>query len=531
MLRKQPGRDVGPQADTAEHQQLLVARQPGQAVPQVVDRSGRRPGDRPRGELRRRAHVEQQLVLAQDGELLGLPQRHVAAEHVGGDEAGHVDGVLRAAERRRVAQLRVLEVVDGHARAEGHRDHVDALVDAARADGLRPQDPAVRGVEDELEADRLRAGVVRGVVERVQVDAPVGPARPLQGGLRGAGHGKRQLEHLADRGALRRRVAARPPEDGVGRDAALAVRRPGERDEGPGVADEVSHLHGVAHGPDGRVARAHLRVDANAAGRAQLQPRFPGEARLRPHADGHQHQAAGDAGAVRQAREEAVVAGLERLHRHPEPQVDAVAAQLVVQRRHHLGVGDAHHLRQALHQHDVRAAPADRLGHLETDVAGADDERGAAPGLQGRDHAVHVLHVAQGQHARVVDPGHGRPQRLRAGAEHQRVVGVAVLAAARALAHHQLPRRAVDPHHLAVHAHVEGETGAQALGRLHEQPRALGDHPAHVVGQAAVREGDVGPPLEQRDLGRLGEPAGARRGARPAGHSSHDREPQPLGHG
>ena len=64
------------------------------------------------GELHVLAHVEQESILR------GVPvgHGHVAAQHAGGDHAGEVDRILRAAERRRVAQLALLEVV--HRRAE-----------------------------------------------------------------------------------------------------------------------------------------------------------------------------------------------------------------------------------------------------------------------------------------------------------------------------------------------------------------------------------------------------------------------------
>ena len=145
----------------------------------------------------------------------------------------------------------------------------------------------------------------------------------------------------------------------------------------------------------------------------------------------------------------------------------------------------------------------------------SDHERRQRPGaVHDREDAVHVLHVAQGEDARVVHAGDGRADGLGAGAQDQGVVGVSVLATARPVVNHDLLRVAVDPQHLGVHAHVQVEPGPEALRRLDQQPIPIGDDARDVVRQAAVREGHVGAPLEDRDLGGLGEPPGPRGGTR-----------------
>ena len=53
------------------------------------------------------------------------------------------------------------------------------------------------------------------------------------------------------------------------------------------------------------------------------------------------------------------------------------------------------------------------------------------------------------------------------------------------------------------HVHVEVEPGREAWGVCTSSLGALGDHPADVVGQAAVGEGDMVAALEEDDLGVL----------------------------
>ena len=112
-------------------------------------------------------------------------------------------------------------------------------------------------------------------------------------------------------------------------------------------------------------------------------------------------------------------------------------------------------------------------------------------------------------HAREVDAGDRRTHRLRARGQREGVVRLRVLGAVIDAAHGHGLRRAIDRDDLLPDPHVEVERLAQALGRLHEQAAAIGDHPADEVGQAAVGERDVVAALEHDDLGELVETTGA----------------------
>ena len=107
--------------------------------------------------------------------------------------------------------------------------------------------------------------------------------------------------------------------------------------------------------------------------------------------------------------------------------VDAVAVELGVHERAELGVDGGKHLGELLDLGDGEAAGGERLGHLEADVAGADDHRSPdLPVLEGAHQRERVAHRVQQVHAvgraEAVEPGDRRPDRHRAGADDQRVV-------------------------------------------------------------------------------------------------------------
>ena len=78
------------------------------------------------------------------GQLLDIDLRMVAPQQPARHEARHVDRVFGRAVLRRVGQLHLLQVEDRHARLDRHGQHVDPLVHAGPAHGLRPQHLARR---------------------------------------------------------------------------------------------------------------------------------------------------------------------------------------------------------------------------------------------------------------------------------------------------------------------------------------------------------------------------------------------------
>ena len=228
----------------------------------------------------------------QEGVLHGVPvgDRHVAAQDRAGDHAGEVDRVLRAAERWRVAELALLEVVYGRAQLDRQGELADPLVHAVLADRLRSEHASVGLAEQELHRDRLGAGVVPGVRVRIQIDLlEVAVTEALERLLVGAGPCDRRAEQPDDGGALGAAETRVAPADDVGRDPGLAVRRPGERDQAPLTGDEIPDLDGVADREDVRVAGAHLLVDADPAELPDLDPGHPRQSGVRSHTEREDH--------------------------------------------------------------------------------------------------------------------------------------------------------------------------------------------------------------------------------------------------
>ena len=322
-------------------------------------------------------------------------------------------GVLRAAERRRVGELELGEVVDGHAGAQRRGEDVDALVDArspptAWAPSSRPS-----GREDHREVDRPRR---RGSSRR---------GYPGAGGPRGAR--RRQRARRRDVGPVtaavtpKTRTIAVPrtgldgdvtAHDRVGGGAALTVGRAGQRDDAGRAGDEVDDLDRVAHGPDVRVARLLRRRHDDGA----LRARARGPRRARAPVDGRTPTPRSTTSAPMSRdprrrpgrRRPAWSSGSPR----PRPgragaHVDVVGPQLGLDQAGHVGVEGGQDLGRELDEADVEAAVPERLDGLETDEPGADHDRRRRTGVEHRAQRVGVGHVAQRADLRAVEPGSG----------------------------------------------------------------------------------------------------------------------------
>ena len=265
----------------------------------------------------------------------------------------------------------------------------------------------------------------------------------------------------------------------------------------------------------------------------EFQPRLPGEARLGLHADRHHGQAAADHRAVVQEDVESPRRQARRpwrRRRGASPRRSAGAPPA----RGRPSRGPRCPARAASFSTTVTFSPPalEGLGQLQADVAGA-DHHGALDGgaVRGPQDGVHVLQVPQGQDPGIVRPGHRQPHGRGSRAQHQGVIGLPVLPAGEALPHQHFLRLPVHPQDLAVHAHVQVEAGPEALGGLHQQLAPVRDVAPDVVGQSAVGERDVGPPLEQDDAGGLRQSPGPGGRAGAPRHSPHDDDALRLGHG
>ena len=184
-----------------------------------------------------------------------------------------------------------------------------------------------------------------------------------------------------------------------------------------------------------------------------------------------------------------------------EPQVHIVGGDVVVQDPGHLRVQPRHQPPGPLDDGRGQPAVPERLGELQPDVAAADDDRTGGTLVQLGDDPVHVGDVAQHVHPRVFGARDRWPDRLGPWAQHQLVVGLPVCPLAREVAHLHFLGAAVDTDHVLPGPHVQRQGLGEALGRLQQQAVPVRDHPADVVGQAAIGERDVVVPLEDDYLG------------------------------
>ena len=124
MLQQNPRREVGASAGTANGQDLPVTRELAEACAQLGERDVDRARHAFDDQLHRLAHVEQERRFG----VIPVGERHVIVQNIRGDHPGEVDRVLGAAELRRVAELRFLEVVDGRTHLDRHCQRAYALV-------------------------------------------------------------------------------------------------------------------------------------------------------------------------------------------------------------------------------------------------------------------------------------------------------------------------------------------------------------------------------------------------------------------
>ena len=154
-----------------------IARQFAQTRSQFIHGDVHGSGNIARRKLLGRSHVEEEGTL---GGRRCHQRRHVglgmvAPQQAGGDKARHVDRVFGRAVLRCVSQFHLFQVEDGHAGLDGHGQHVDAFVHAGPAHRLGAEDAARLRIEEQLERQRLRAGIVAGMVRGMDIDHPKGP--------------------------------------------------------------------------------------------------------------------------------------------------------------------------------------------------------------------------------------------------------------------------------------------------------------------------------------------------------------------
>ena len=182
-------------------------------------------------------------------------------------------------------------------------------------------------------------------------------------------------------------------------------------------------LHALADCEHVRIGGAHGVVHHHAP--VHLQAGGLGERHVRPDADGHDQEVAGQHPAVLQpqpgdpAMRAHDLLGLGAQHRlHP------ALAQRLGQEMAGGGVQLALH--QDVHQvHDRggHAAPGEAVGRLKAQEPPADHHRLSLRRGAGADHALYVVQVAEGDDAFKLRAGQGQADRVGAGGEEELVIG------------------------------------------------------------------------------------------------------------
>ncbi len=521
-------------------EQLFILGQFMEATAQLVQGDVQRPRDAPQlVELGGVAHIHHLLMGVASLHLGCVAEQGVPLQMVARHEPGHVDHVLGRAKGRRIGELQILQIEHGEPGTLGHRQHVDALVDAILADGLGAVDLAIGG-KQQLEADRVGTGVVAGVAARVDIDLLERQPQLHQPLLVQPRARHRQIEQLADGGPLRLLVGLASPQHVVGGDAPLAVGGARQRDQHGLAGDKIGLLHRIPHRVDEGIRGTHPGIHFDAAPRSQHQPRLGGEQSLGLDADGEDQQAGVEMRAVIEGQAQSTLLGGRHggslLGRHlqaldgseagAQAKIDPLLPDAGVEQVGHLLVHRRHHLIGELQQGDIQLALVQRLHHLQPDETAP--HHGDVAGLvvrQRRQDAIHVGNAPQGVYPRAVDAGEGRPDGRRPRAQQQHVVGFAPLFAGQQVAHQQALAGPVYLDDVVKHPHIHVEAALEALRCLQQQGIPIRDIPPDVIRQTAVGEAHELAPLEHHDLRLFAQTAGTGGGGRPPGHTTHNQDP------
>ena len=250
---------------------------------------------------------------------------------------------------------------------------------------------------------------------------------------------------------------------------------------------------------------------------------------VRAHADTEQDEVGREAGAIGEDDgRDCATLFFDRGDGPAELESHSVELELTMKRLGHLWVKEWHHLGQHLDERHFQPLAAELLGGLQADIAAADHDR-AACARHGLGDTVSVLEVPQREHAARPGARDGRDEGSRAGRQDELVVALLEGAAGS-----QVPDRhdlgcAVDGEDLMARAHLDPKALLEQRRPCDEESLAVPDLAAKVVGQAAVREGDVGVPLEDDDACPLVHAPSARRGGGTARDPAHDEDGGAIG--
>src|SRR5450759_2756505 len=340
---------------------------------------------------------------------------------------------------------------------------IDLLVHFRAGDGLSAEEQAVAGAEVNQQVDRRRTREVPGVIVRVQVKRVVlDPGRVERCPVH-TGHRRGQLTdpHDSRTDRCRHRTRRLRPEDRVGDQASGAVRRSGEGHWPTDSGDGVNTHDRVAHRVHGGQVRTAVLVDADRATLARHTGGFEG-LRVGTYAHGEHDDVSVEARAVGEDDGVGCLSGDHLGSCHTLADVDAEAPKLLGRHVGHLGLERRQDMRRELDEGRRDAPHCQRLGRLDPDEAGPEDDRVVGAVEHGFAHRDGIPNGTKGLHARRVKAGEGRPDGGRARREYERVVRDGPRLAAHVDG--DGIRRRIEPDHVVEDPYVEVQRLGQRLG-------------------------------------------------------------------
>ena len=204
----------------------------------------------------------------------------------------HLHGIPWAAERRRVAEIEIIQIFDAHAVEKRRCEYIDAFrhLRPPVAEDLRAQESVGPAIARHPDAQFLCAGVIGLVIPGFGLDSDGIKSRSARFGFAQARPRDRQFEDLHGLGADRTREEALPANRVLAGYTPLLVCGRAERQIRRSLQYPMPGLDTVAGGPDARYPCLHTLGDANRARWAKWNPRSGGKIGVWSRTSGNQHQ-------------------------------------------------------------------------------------------------------------------------------------------------------------------------------------------------------------------------------------------------
>ena len=307
------------------------------------------------------------------------------------------------------------------------------------------------------------------------------------------------------------------PADGVGGPAGVSLRGEGEREAAFLPLHGQHDFRRVAHGEDGRVGGAAVRVGGDGPARSDGKPRRAGQRDAGRDAGRHDDQV----GRNDFSGGETHGALFDGCRPAAEKEADAVVEQLFFKDLRHVPVELEEDLTARLDEGDIHGG-AEIHRRFDADESAADDRRGArAAGLGVLPDGGGVFRRGQGEDVRPVRAGDGRDVGRRAGREDEEIIGFFIDAAARFADAHLLlfPENG---RHFGIGAHVDAVLRPEAFRRHEDERGELRHRIGEGIGESTVGIGNARPLFKKDDVRRFIKTAETRRGGGAACHAADD---------